>query len=78
MRTLQGMRMRTECMMEAMRRNAIDDTFKKWREAVRSYYTNGYDNGETTKLYKELEMLGANTEVLVEEDLRIRNEICGI
>lgn len=78
MMNLQTMRMRTEYMMETMRQNAIMETFEKWKNAVREYYTNGYDNGETTKYYKELENLGANMDVLIDEDFRIREEILGI
>ena len=78
MLTLQGMRMRTEYMMEQMRINAIEDTFEKWKAAVRNYYTVGYDNGETTKFYKELERLGADTEILIDEDFKIREEVLGI
>lgn len=78
MRTLQEMRMNTEYMMETMRQNAIMDTFEKWKSAVKEYYTKGYDNGETTKYYKELESLGANMEVLIDEEFKIREEILGI
>ena len=78
MMNLQTMRMRTEYMMETMRQNAIMDTFEKWKNAVREYYTNGYDNGETTKYYKELESLGANMEVLIDEEFKIREEVLGI
>lgn len=78
MKNLQEMRMKTEYMMETMRQNAIMETFEKWKAAVREYYTNGYDNGETTKYYKELENLGANMEVLIEEDFNIREEVLGI
>ncbi len=78
MKTLQGMRMRTEYMMEQMRINAINDTFEKWKKAVRSYYVNGYDDGETTRLYKELEELGANMEYVIESDLQIRDEVFGM
>lgn len=78
MMTFQGMRMKTEFIMEQIRINAIEDTFEKWKAAVRRYYEIGYDNGETTKLYKELENLGANMEVLIETDLKIRDEVCGM
>lgn len=78
MMTLQGMRMRTAYMMEQMRIDAIEATLTKWKEALRKYYEVGYDNGETTKLYKELEKLGADAEQLIEIDLSIRDEVCGI
>lgn len=78
MRTLQEMRMRTDYMMEAMRQDAVKETFEKWKKAVYSYYTNGFDNGKTTKLYKELEKLGASQELLFEAELKIREEVLGI
>lgn len=78
MMSLQGLRLRTEYMMEQMRIDAIEDTLKKWKEALKKYYEVGYDNGETTRLYKELEKLGADAEKLVEIDLSIRDEVCGI
>ncbi|MCM1559617.1 MAG: hypothetical protein NC123_08735 [Butyrivibrio sp.] len=72
------MRLRTEYMMEQIRIDAIEDTLRKWKEALKKYYEVGYDNGETTRLYKELEKLGADTEKLIEIDLSIRDEVCGI
>lgn len=78
MMTLQGLRLQTEYMMEQIKIQAIDEVYGKWKAAVRKYYEHGYDAGETTKLYKELENLGLNMEVLFEEDIRIRDEICGI
>ena len=54
MLTFQGMRERTNYMMEAMRERAIMDTYEKWKAATHHYYSQGYDNGETTKYYKEL------------------------
>ena len=59
MMTLSAMRIRTEIMLDA----------------VRNYYTQGYDNGETTKLYKELEALGADLDQLYDEDSKIREEV---
>lgn len=52
--------------------------YEKWKAATRNYYEAGYDNGETTKLYKELEELGANMGVLIDEDLKIRDEVYGM
>lgn len=74
MLTFQGMRERTNYMMEAMRECAIMDTYEKWKAATHHYYSQGYDNGETTKYYKELEKLGANMDVLFELDLEIRDK----
>lgn len=70
---LDTMRRKTAYMMEALKYQAIEETFKKWEQATHSYYSIGYDNGETTKYYKELEDLGANMEALVDIDLEIRD-----
>lgn len=75
MRTFQGMRMRTDWMMEQLRRQAIDETWKKWEAAAFNYYRQGYDNGESVKLIKELERLGANSEAIIDRDLEIRDEV---
>lgn len=77
MMTLQAMRQRTNWMMEQMRRDAIDQTLEEWKEATRRYYQNGCDNGETTRLYKELERLGANMDALIDIDFEIRDEVFG-
>ena len=76
--TIQGLRMKTEAMMEQMRRDAIDYTIEQFKEASRRYYTQGYDNGEAVALIKELEKLGANMEVVFDIDLSIRDEVCGV
>lgn len=75
--TIQGLMMKTEAMMEQMRRDAIDQTLEQFKEASRRYYTQGYDNGEAVALIKELEKMGANMEVVVDIDLSIRDEVCG-
>lgn len=75
MMTFQGMRMRTSLMLSIIHEQAVEETYLKWQAAVRNYYTQGYDNGETTKLYKELESLGADMEKLFDEDFRIRKEV---
>ena len=62
-------------MMEKIREDAIIEIFEKWKDAVRNCYTNGYDNGETTKYYKELEKLDANMEILIDEEFKIRDEV---
>ena len=76
--TIQGLMLKTEAMMEQMRRDAIDHTFEQFKEASWRYYTQGYDNGEAVALIKELERLGANMEVVFDTDLSIRDEVCGI
>lgn len=77
MLTLQGMREKTNYMMEQMRRNAIDSTLEKFKAADRHYYKTSCGGDEVTKLYKELESLGANMEYIVEIDLQIRDEVFG-
>lgn len=78
MRTLQGMRMNVDYMMEQMRINAINDTFEKFKKADKHYYETSEGGSEVTKLFKELEELGANMEYVIEVDLEIRNEVFGI
>jgi len=75
MLSFQGMRMRTARMMEIIHYQAVEETYQKWKAAVRNYYEHGYDYGETTKLYKELESLSVDMEKLFEEDLKIRDEV---
>ena len=76
--TIQGLMMKSGAIMEQIRINAIEDTFEKFKEAARRYYTQGYDSGESVALIKELEQLGANMEVVFDTDLSIRDEVCGI
>ena len=38
MNTLQGMMMRTNYMIEEIRRSAIDETIEKFKQAARHYY----------------------------------------
>ena len=78
MRTLQGMRMNTDYMMEQIRVNAINDTFAKFKKADKHYYETSEGGSEVTKLIKELEELGANMEYITEVDLQIRNEVFGL
>lgn len=78
MRTLQGMRMNVDYMMEQIRINAINDTFEKFKKADRHYYETCEGGNEVTKLMKELEKLGANMEYVTEVDLQIRNDVFGL
>ena len=78
MRTLQGMKMNVDYMMEQMRVNAINDTFEKFKKADRHYYETYEGGSEVTKLIKDLEELGANMEYVMEVDLEIRNEVLGV
>lgn len=73
--TFQGMRIKTEYIMEQMRRDAIDYTMQQFVEADRRYYEQGYDNGEAVKLIKELERLGADMEAVTDIDLSIRDAV---
>lgn len=70
--TIQGMRMKTEWMIEEMRRRAIDETMKQFVSAAHTYYSQGYDNGETVKLIHQLEDLGVDPEVIFDIDFAIR------
>ena len=76
--TLQGLRMKTDAMMEQMRRDAIDHTFEQFKAAVRRYYETCEGGAEVTRLIRELETLGANMEKVVDTDLNIRDEVFGI
>ena len=76
--TIHELRMKTEAMMERMRRNAIDATFERFKEAAYKYYAQGYDNGELEAIIKELEELGANMEEVLDADLAIMEEVRGI
>lgn len=78
MRTFQEMRMNVDYMMEQIRINAINDTFEKFKQADRHYYETSDGGDEVTKLFKELEGLGANMEYITEVDLEIRNEVFGL
>ena len=77
MLTFQGMRMRTEYMMEEIRRQAIDATMVKYREACRAYHTNGCDNGETVQLIHELEHLGVDPEIIWDIEDEIMADVYG-
>lgn len=75
--TFQGMRMRTEYMVESIRLDAIRSTLDDWTKAAENYYRAGYDHGETARLYRELEDLGADMDAIFALDLEIRDRICG-
>lgn len=57
--TIQGLQIKTEYMMEQIRRNAIDATIKEF----------------IVKLVKELEELGVYMEVIFDIDWNIREEV---
>ena len=75
MRTLQEIKMNVDYMMEQMRIDLINDTFEKFKKADRHYYETSEGGDEVTKLFKELEKLGANIEYVIEIDLQIRDEV---
>lgn len=75
MMSLSQMALKTNYMMEQMRLDALNNTMKKWKGALMHYYTQGYDNGESTKLYNELIKFGANPEKLFDIDFDIRESV---
>lgn len=75
MMTLSARAMRTNYMIEQIRMNAIDATFEEFKKASRHYYETCEGGDKVTKLYHELEELGANMEVVIETDLDIRDEV---
>lgn len=77
MLTFQGMRMKTEYMMEQIRRNAIDQTVEQFKAATRHYYETCEGGAEVTRLVKELEKLGANMDAVFDIDWDIREEVFG-
>lgn len=76
--TLQGMRMRTEYMMEQIRQDAARHTFEQFKTAARHYYETSEGGAELTKLIKDLEALGADMDEVTDTDLSIRDEVYGI
>ena len=78
MNTLQGMMMRTNYMIEEIRRSAIDETIDKFNQAARHYYETSDGGADTTKYIHELEKLGVDMEYIVDIDLQIRDEVCGV
>ena len=75
--TLQGLRMRTEWMMDQIRQNAVSDTLEKFKKADAEYYKTSCGGDAVTKLIHDLERLGVDPEYIVELDLQIRDENCG-
>ena len=72
--TLSQMALRTNYMMEQMRIDAINDSMKKWKEALHTYYSQGYDQRQTTKFYNELVRLGVDPDELFDIDFEIREQ----
>ena len=66
MNTLQGMMMRTNYMIEEIRRSAIDETIERFKQASRHYYETSEGGADTTKYIHELVKLGVDIGVEVE------------
>ena len=73
--TIQGLRMKSEYMMEKIRQDAILETFEQFKKADEHYYRTSEGGAEVTRLIKELENLGANMEMVTDTDLEIRDKI---
>lgn len=75
MMTIQGLMMKTDYMMEQIRLQAVEHTIEEFKKAAYRYYRQGYDNGETVALIKELKELGADDEYVTDLDLSIMDEV---
>lgn len=75
MMTLSAMSIKTDWMIEQLRLQALSETLEKYDQALRRYYRTCEGGDECTRLYRELEELGADNELLVDLDLEIRDEI---
>ena len=73
MMTLSRMTLNTNCIAEQIRAEALNATLEKWKESLETYYSQGHDEGQTTKLFKELMEFGADPEQLVDIDLEIHD-----
>ena len=73
--TLSSMSLKTEWMIEQLRLQALQKTFNEYEEALRIYYRTCDGGDRCTKLYHELEELGADMEAVIDLDLEIRDEI---
>lgn len=77
--TLQGLRMKTEYMMEQMHRDAVAYTLDKFMVADRHYYETSCGGQLVTDLIHELEnKLGVDPEIIIDIDLAIRDEVFGL
>lgn len=76
MLTLQGLRMKTEYMMEEIRQRAVAASLEKLRTALRRYYETCEGGDECTRLIRELEDdLGVDPEEIFEIDWQIREQV---
>lgn len=79
MLTIQGLRMKTQYMIERMHEDAVAYTLDKFKVADRHYYETGCGGRLVTDLIHELEdKLGVDPEYIVELDLAIRDEVFGL
>lgn len=74
--TLSTVSLRTNWMMEQIRANAIEATIAEFEKACHNYYKNGYDNGESAKLVKELMDLGVDLDYITDIEFSIRDLYC--
>lgn len=77
MYTLSQIALRTNYMMEEMRRQAIETTWKQFKEADRRYYETCEGGREVTKLIHELQSYGVALDEIADVDLAIRDEVFG-
>ena len=75
MHALSAMNLKTEWMLEQLRLQALSETLEKYDQALRRYYRTCEGGDECTRLFHELEELGADMDVVVDLDLEIRDEI---
>ena len=73
--TIQGLRMKSEYMIEKIRQDAILETFEQFKKAAEHYYRTSEGGAEVTRLIKELENLGTDMEIIVDVDLEIRDKV---
>ena len=75
MYTLSAAVLRTNYMMEVMRYNAIEETWKQFEEADRKYYKTCEGGDRVTKLIHDLESYGVDYKDIIDRDLEIRDEV---
>ena len=71
--TLSTASTKTNWMMEQIRYEAIEATVAKFEDACHNYYKNGYDNGESVRLVKELMDLGVDLDYITDIEFAIRD-----
>lgn len=76
MYTLSASVMKTNYIIEQIRMDAIDATLSEFESACHNYYKNGYDNGESACLVKELMDLGVDLDYITDIEFSIRDLYC--